>query len=511
MGRYLLLIGFVLAPVVHAAEEYVLPTTWYMTSLDSPSYVVGGEFETVSECSSAAVSQLNATFATENASWTYTIIANEWRFPGSEEEWAIYMQAKDSSGNHRDYGRNLCKQQCPTGGTMDVEAHTCTFAEPPVCQDAPGTSQYFGWYAGMGVDGKPTPGSTPAGAHSYNYCTYVYDGDVDCRVIDSGPPIQSPGQIQPSYLMWCEARYITDGADSNAPESYDPASYPSGSTFTDNNRDKTTTDPAPTETTLQDDANFTVTQTTDTAATTTSSGVEIENGPEGQSVHFRGQDTSSTTTTSTSTVDHATGETEVETTTVNQHDLAPGSGYIIRPETGEFIFTYQDPGSEGGNSVTVTSLYDSSGNLITSTTQIDTWGDGDNYTLDTDGLAQEETNRRILAELMELNSDTSGSIGTDQGMIDGWMAQTGADDIDAAIEEHVEFDSLGPNFLPQLPGGQCQSLTMNVLGNTWTFPSPQGCIWLGQFKEVLAWLFYVITLLYVWSIVNRNPYESKGG
>lgn len=104
--------------------------------------------------------------------------------------------------------------------------------------------------------------------------------------------------------------------------------------------------------------------------------------------------------------------------------------------------------------------------------------------------------------------------GEDQGSIDQLLADTGLSDQEQAVDDvgSTTFPTLDETFLPDLPtAAHCQTVSGSVLG-TWTFtiPTPEGCLRLAQLKEILAWMVWIITLLYCWNVTmtHVNPRSS---
>lgn len=127
-------------------------------------------------------------------------------------------------------------------------------------------------------------------------------------------------------------------------------------------------------------------------------------------------------------------------------------------------------------------------------------GDGDGDGLE--GVAQEDTLRGVLDALTPGDGD---NVGTDTGVIAEWLGETAIADIEAAVQREETIPGLSSSFLPSLPaGGACQKVSGTALGISFEFPSNTGCVYLGYLKEILAWALYILTIVYIWSIVMRR-------
>lgn len=131
-----------------------------------------------------------------------------------------------------------------------------------------------------------------------------------------------------------------------------------------------------------------------------------------------------------------------------------------------------------------------------------TGGDGDGDGEGLEGVAQEDTLQDVLDALTPGDGDT---VGTDTGVIAEWLGETAIGDVEAAVQREENIPGLSSSFLPVLPsGGACQKVSGTALGMSFEFPSNSGCVYLGYFREILAWALYILTIVYIWSIVMRR-------
>lgn len=131
-----------------------------------------------------------------------------------------------------------------------------------------------------------------------------------------------------------------------------------------------------------------------------------------------------------------------------------------------------------------------------------TGGDGDGDGDGLEGVAQEDTLQSVLDALTPGDGD---EVGTDTGVIAEWLGETGISDVEAAVQREENIPGLSSSFLPVLPaGGTCQKVSGTALGMSFEFPSNTGCVYLGYFREILAWALYILTIVYIWSIVMRR-------
>ena len=97
--------------------------------------------------------------------------------------------------------------------------------------------------------------------------------------------------------------------------------------------------------------------------------------------------------------------------------------------------------------------------------------------------------------------ETGTPTGTDN-MYDSVLSGTGLDGLSDGIAggEIIPQTTINPySMLPNYSA--CQTISIDVLGNAWVFPSASGCARLQQFKNITAWVFYVLTTITVFMIV----------
>jgi len=97
---------------------------------------------------------------------------------------------------------------------------------------------------------------------------------------------------------------------------------------------------------------------------------------------------------------------------------------------------------------------------------------------------------------------TPGPVGS--GEFDGLLEATGIDGLAQGIGDSVTMDA--PTWAPVLPEAQaCQTITL-AWGNAFTiFPDESQCAKLESIKEQLAYMLYLLTAFYLFSLAIRKP------
>ena len=63
----------------------------------------------------------------------------------------------------------------------------------------------------------------------------------------------------------------------------------------------------------------------------------------------------------------------------------------------------------------------------------------------------------------------------------------------------------GPSFIPDLPSVQtCQTMSIDVFGHQWTFPTVDQCSKLEIMKDILEWFVYIMTGFAIVTISMRG-------
>jgi len=296
----------------------------------------------------------------------------------------------------------------------------------------------------------------------------------------------------------CTYQYSYTGADGTAPDLASVLSYdsnaddiPISEPVTYSPVVDTTTTNQPTQEVINPDSSVTVTEES-TTVETNGGGGNIQPNPIGDGfiINADGSTQSSTTTTTETTT--FTDNSSTETTTTTNNYISNDSHTWFIDSNGHVSQNTSEGQSTSGTSSTTVNR-DSDGNITSSTT----------------------------SESGELNGEPCGGAGQppcavridETGTPDGSTAapdyqnqldNTGIQNIlDGLATESTPDQSV---FSPVLPAYQsCQTLTINWLGHSVTFPDAGQCAKLETAKDMLAYFLYFVTAFYLFKLATMRP------
>ena len=171
-----------------------------------------------------------------------------------------------------------------------------------------------------------------------------------------------------------------------------------------------------------------------------------------------------------------------------------------------------------GTVITETHIEYSNTGTTTTTTNIDTG----NSTITQSGASSGSTTGTVTGNPDGSGTSTTTSTGDPdnngeieqeslpgQPSFDGLWEGTGIDSLTDNLKNmpgptgQSNIESMNP--FAGIPTGSCQQVTMNFFGKSFIFPGVDGCIKLAQFREVMGWAFYALTIMGLMVIATRRP------
>jgi len=111
-------------------------------------------------------------------------------------------------------------------------------------------------------------------------------------------------------------------------------------------------------------------------------------------------------------------------------------------------------------------------------------------------LTSENVQEETIAEETMPTSTGDDYAGTVEGIFGDYLTGAGSSDFGLGT---------GPAFIPDLPTPQsCQTMSIDVFGHQWTFPTTDQCTKLEVMKDILEWFVYIMTGFAVVTISLRG-------